>query len=326
MTDFDPVTVSVVVPAYNGEAFLEEALTSAVTQTAPPAEIILVDDGSIDGTARIAKMFGPSVRYVAQENRGVAAAYNTGLKLASGQFVAFLEQDDVWEREKLECQLRAFQGCAAIGVVFCPVELRVEGGASKRDGINLLDGPGVYSFSDFFARNRILSCSTVMLRRSLVTELGGFREDMRLAFDYEMWLRMTCKYEARCVGEPLVQYRIHAGNLSCDENELAAALGSLKAIDIWAEVAARRKDVGKRRVAQRRKGLYLRLAGDYAQLRDRRRELEFLKMALSMDRFNPREWGRYIWRRIDPSLRNKGRWYVRRVGGRLRAWGTGGKV
>jgi len=100
-----PSLVSCIVPVFNGELYLREALDSILEQTYRPLEVIVVDDGSTDGTRKIATSFGSRVQYVQQENRGYSEAKNTGLRVARGGFIAFLDADDLWRPEKLERQL-----------------------------------------------------------------------------------------------------------------------------------------------------------------------------------------------------------------------------
>src|SRR5688500_9583140 len=99
--------VSVVIPAYNYGHFVTEAVASALNQTHPHVEVIVVDDGSTDGTADILKPFGSRIRYIYQPNRGLSAARNTGIRAARGEWVAFLDADDLWHPSKTETQLSA---------------------------------------------------------------------------------------------------------------------------------------------------------------------------------------------------------------------------
>jgi glycosyltransferase involved in cell wall biosynthesis len=101
--------VSVVIPCYNSEAYLRETIDSAVNQTHPPREVIVVDDGSTDGSASVAEAYGDPVRVIRQENQRQAAARNRGIEEARGDFVAFLDADDLWHPEKLERQLPCFE-------------------------------------------------------------------------------------------------------------------------------------------------------------------------------------------------------------------------
>src|SRR5690606_28366702 len=109
--------VSVIIPVYNGERYLAEAVHSILAQTVPTLEIIVVDDGSTDGTARVAQRFGDAVCYVYQPNRGPAAARNRGLERARGEIVAFLDADDLWREGKLACQCARLEADPTLDIV-----------------------------------------------------------------------------------------------------------------------------------------------------------------------------------------------------------------
>lgn len=111
----DGPTVSVIIPVYNGERFLAEAIRSALDQTLSPAEIIVIDDGSTDASAEVARGFGPPVRVLAQANLGPAAARNLGVAHAAGDLLAFLDADDLWMPEKLAYQVQFLCRPAGIG-------------------------------------------------------------------------------------------------------------------------------------------------------------------------------------------------------------------
>ena len=114
--------VSVVIAVYNGERYLEAAIRSALGQTAPPDEIVVVDDGSADESARIARAFGPPVRCLSEPHRGVSAALNRGVEQARGTFLAFLDADDLWIEDKLARQLDALAADPSLDAVFGHVE------------------------------------------------------------------------------------------------------------------------------------------------------------------------------------------------------------
>src|ERR1044072_1092605 len=115
--------VSVVMPVYNGEKYLRSAIQSVLDQTFHDFEIIVVDDGSKDSTPAIAQSYGDRVRYVRQENAGVAAAVNHGISLARGRYFAWLSHDDLWAPEKLSEQLRALQSVAGPAVCYTDIKL-----------------------------------------------------------------------------------------------------------------------------------------------------------------------------------------------------------
>jgi len=110
--------VSVIIPVWNGERFLAEAVESVLNQTYPPHEVIVVDDGSTDGSAEVAKSFGALVRYYFQTRSGAATARNQGVELAGGNFFAFLDADDIWAKDKLAWQMKSFEDNPALDMVF----------------------------------------------------------------------------------------------------------------------------------------------------------------------------------------------------------------
>ena len=107
-----------IIPVWNGERFLAEAIESVLSQTYPPHEVIVVDDGSTDGSKDVAKRFGVSVKYYFQERSGAAAARNRGADLAEGDFIAFLDADDIWVKDKLAWQMKSFEDHPELDMVF----------------------------------------------------------------------------------------------------------------------------------------------------------------------------------------------------------------
>lgn len=306
-------SVSVVLPTFNGVRYIAEAIESALAQSVPAHEIIVVDDGSTDDTEAVVRRFGDKVRYIRQNNKGASGAYNTGIAAATGTHIAFLEHDDIWLPEKTARQLSAFTEGNDIGMVFSPVVLIEDGVPSKRDHIDPQFGGGEYCFADFFKRNRVLNCSSVMLKRAALEEVGGFREDLRLAFDYDLWLRVAAKYRVVSLSEPLAQYRLHGGNLSRDDNELMAAEGSLKTMLYWVESPYAHKQIGKEVVKERCAALHRRVAWANTQLGRRGDEIHHLWEAVKLQPFRLLGWRRYLWSRIAPKTRSRLTWYGHRV-------------
>src|SRR5437773_3781756 len=116
------VTVSVVIPTYNYARYLPEAIDSALAQTHAPLEVIVVDDGSTDDTPRVLAVYGDRIRVIRQANRGPGAARNTGIAAARGEYVGFLDADDVWLPRKLELQMARFEADQGLGLVHCGAE------------------------------------------------------------------------------------------------------------------------------------------------------------------------------------------------------------
>jgi len=211
--------VSVLVAAYNGEAFVGEALASLRAQTARDFEAIVVDDGSTDRTASIVAAVATTderIRLVRQGNGGTQAARNTALAAARGTWVALLDQDDVWLPGKLEAQLaladadpranllftnyRSWDGSRTLGTRYLRRDRFPEGDVAVE-----------------LARSCLFQASTVMLPRGLAVELGGFDPTLRNAGDWDLWLRLASRgIEALGAFEPLVLYRVWGGNESRD--------------------------------------------------------------------------------------------------------------
>ena len=168
--------VSAIVPVFNGERYLEEALRSAVEQCLPPIEVIVVDDGSTDASVEIAEGIGDPVRCIRQANIGVAGARNRALSVATGEFIAFLDHDDVWPREKLEVQVAAMRSNPGVGIV--SGRMRVFGGALPGrpwSAQGRREAPAGAYFS------------AALIRRSVFDRIGSLDEDIGHAADDLEW-------------------------------------------------------------------------------------------------------------------------------------------
>jgi glycosyltransferase involved in cell wall biosynthesis len=195
--------VSVVIPTYNRRDLVREAIASVIAQSYADCELIVVDDGSGDGTAEVVQQF-PGVRYVYQPNRGVSAARNAGVALARGELLAFLDSDDLWQPRKLEHQVAFF-------------EQRPEAQVCQTDEIWTRNGVRVNPHNkhrkaggDIFARSLelcLVSPSAVMMRRALFEKLGGFDETLPACEDYDLWLRITVRLPVHFIMLPLVVKR-----------------------------------------------------------------------------------------------------------------------
>lgn len=207
--------VSVVIPAYNAEHTLGQTLASALSQTLEDIEVIVVDDGSTDATAAVARAGGDSrVRVLSVPNGGVARARNLGMKEASADLVAFLDADDLWEGRKLERQAEALEAHPDAGIS-CTAALRI--GA---DGEPLAPMP-LEDHHDYTAaillHSMVAGCiSSGTVRRALALELGGFDPSFSQSADWDFWLRLSLVTSFAPVAEPLVRYRTYAGNMSSD--------------------------------------------------------------------------------------------------------------
>lgn len=214
--------ISVVIPTYNSGALLKQTLDSALNQTVAPLEIIVVDDGSTDGTADwIAANYGARVRLIRQCNGGVAAARNTGWRAAQGQWIAFLDHDDVWHSDKLE----RLRGAATpdCGVVYARWREIDESGLPLPDAAQLTlqkwwHGAQGRVFGWLFGwRCPLVSMSVPLVRRDLLERIGGFDSSCVPCDDWDLWLRLARVCQFAFLDEILVDYRCYPAQQSRDE-------------------------------------------------------------------------------------------------------------
>jgi glycosyltransferase involved in cell wall biosynthesis len=220
-------TVSVVIPAYNAALFVTRAIESAEAQTAPPQEIIVVDDGSTDDTAATLAAYGSRIRVVTQANCGLpGGARNAGAAVATATWLAFLDADDNWLPEKLERQLQIGRD-PAIALIYtdrfnigAPADLPVRQGEVHE----------MYSgdiFTDLLVLGNRITASSVMVRRDVFNALGGFAEHLRAAEDWDLWIRVAERHAVGFVDEPLVNYIFHGGMFTGDPERMRVARGQV---------------------------------------------------------------------------------------------------
>lgn len=234
--------VSVVIPTYNNARYINEALDSVLGQSFTDYEIIVVDDGSTDDTAEVVSAYGPRVAYHRQDNGGLAVARNTGLRLAAGALLTYLDADDIWEPDNLSVKASILEQHPSLGGVFS--EFSIFDGAGVRTlrgtrqmfpffertrrGMNDILREGVVGtlpggrtvqasmglvFDSLFWGNFILPTSMVF-RVEFARQIGEFRPELRTQQDYEYWLRFARRYPLAWVDQPLVRYRRHPGQLT----------------------------------------------------------------------------------------------------------------
>jgi glycosyltransferase involved in cell wall biosynthesis len=280
--------VSVVIPVFNCAAYIRPAVESVLAQSDGDCEIIVVDDGSTDDTGMVLERYGSRIRVIRQPNLGVSAARNTGMHAAAGEFLAFLDADDWWFANKLSIQLaalRCFPAGAAVFSDFSIVDdqgvVRQERGARSeyrllrqspslgwgqvfRQSTEVDPGDGgapvrVYHGridATLFLGNFINTCS-VMVRRDVARQIGGFDRSLRTQEDYDYWLRIARHHSFSYVDAPLVARRKRPGQLTRPDQIEEVARSSLQVVERvspWiAEVVP--PDVVRRRLAEKHREL-----------------------------------------------------------------------
>ena len=209
--------VTVVVAAFDGEAFLRQALESVFAQDFESFEVVFVDDGSEDRTGEIAQAF--PVRYVRQENQGLPAARNAGLALARGDLVAFLDDDDLLPPTKLSAQARYLDEHPERGCVLGRQEWIVEEGVE----------PPPLARDPIFGELGGIQLVTAMIRRRVLDELGGFDASYRYAEDRDLFIRMREHgVEIAVLPEVVLHKRLHGSNMTMNRPDKHPMLRSLK--------------------------------------------------------------------------------------------------
>jgi hypothetical protein len=215
------VSVSVIIPAYNQGHYLGEAIRSVLAQTYPDFEIIVVDDGSTDNTADVAKSYSDSrVRYIYQENRGLSGARNTGIRHATGSFLSYLDSDDLFLPEKLALLVNKFESEPELGLVAGQACLIDEKGQS----LGLIFDEEIPRDPTLLLLHNPLHVGSVMVRRAWQECVGFFDETLRSYEDWDMWLRLA---RAGCkmgwVDQPVSQYRFHQAQMTRDGQQMTTA-------------------------------------------------------------------------------------------------------
>jgi glycosyltransferase involved in cell wall biosynthesis len=209
----DPPTVTAVIPAYNAEAYLEQALKSVLGSTYRRLECVVVDDGSTDSSAHIAAAFGPDVRLVRQANAGVAAARNRGAREGGGSLLAFLDADDCWLPSRIE-QMVALLSLEQADAVLCAT--RIVGEVGDRPEVVRLERELDLGTLLMFGSPVPSVSSNLLIDRKAFERLGGFDERLGTSADWELLARIVTDLRLAYLDEPLVEYRRHEDNMSRD--------------------------------------------------------------------------------------------------------------
>ncbi len=206
--------VSVVIPAYNSMKYLPTTLESVLNQTFIDFEVLVINDGSSDGTVEWAsKLTDPRVKLISQANQGLPGARNTGIAHSQGEYIAFLDADDLWEPTKLEKQVRCLDEQPEVGVVYT-WSLLIDDQGNSTGRFHAEQGEGNLWQQFLLGKDPIANGSAAMVRRCWFGRVGLFDTRLKSAEDLDMWLRIAAHYPFAGVKEPLTLYRQHPNSMS----------------------------------------------------------------------------------------------------------------
>lgn len=221
--------VSIIMPAFNAERSISFSIKSVLDQSFGEWELLIINDGSTDSTLDVILEFRDSrIKIINQSNQGVAAARNSALKIAIGEYIAFLDADDLWLPSKLQKQISIFSKSQKdLGLVYSGYRGFK---FSEANSFSLLTEPINIHNNDHYKLlvSNYIATLTVMIRRDIVFDVGYFREDLRGTEDWDYWIRISKLYKLKKIDQELALYRISAGSLS--SNKITHANEELKVL------------------------------------------------------------------------------------------------
>lgn len=202
------LSISVAIPVFNGEKYIEQAIRSAMEQTLPPQEIIVIDDGSTDSSREIASSFGPSVTCISQQNRGLSAARNLAVKRSSGDWIAFLDADDYWFPDKLARQAAVIQADPSIGLIYTGKTNLFPDGTTNDEPVRQPSW-----IKKMLPVQNFIFPTTVMVKRSLVLE-HAFDETLKSSEEWWFFYSLSRITDFGVIADPTAVYRLSQESLS----------------------------------------------------------------------------------------------------------------
>jgi len=278
--------VSAIIPNYNYARYVGEAVESALGQTYPNIEVIVVDDGSTDNSLEVLQQYRERIKIIEQKNSGVCVARNRGVAESTGEYIAFLDADDVWLPEKIEKQVAKLASGKDLGLVHVGVIDIDASGNELATHLNGMAGDVSVELMMFEKAVILGGGSGVMIPRTVFNKVEGFDETLSTSADWDLYFRISSAYSVGFIGEPLLRYRLHGSNMHSNirrmESEMLSAYEkafSRNAFNIG-------PDAGKAYGS-----LYRVLSGSYFRSGD---YFSFLRTALLCFYNDPRSLGYFI--------------------------------
>jgi len=220
--------ISIIIPVFNGEKTIKETIESVLNQIVTDFELLVINDGSQDGTVGIVESIQDSrIKVFSYPNAGPSTSRNRGIDLATGEYISFIDADDLWTPDKLKAQFKALQENPKAAVAYSWTNWIDESGQLLGKGSHNTEQGEVFAkllLNDFVANG-----SNVLIRRSALLEVGGFDPSVRHAEDWDLWLRLAVRYEFVAVQSPQVLYRISPNSASFNVWKMEAS--SLRVIE-----------------------------------------------------------------------------------------------
>jgi len=204
--------VSVIIPAYNSEKYIQETIKSVLNQTYHDIEIIVCDDGSTDKTRDLVAQFGDKVKYIYQTNSGCPVARNTAISLSRGQYIAFVDHDDLWLPDKLERQINAFELDKEIGLIYSDSYI-LHNNTLQVKRYSELEKQFRGNTLHYLFMSNFIPILTVVVKKEVLNKVGLFDPRYLFAEDYDILLRVAEHYKIDYIEDPLAKYRIHKNGL-----------------------------------------------------------------------------------------------------------------
>lgn len=293
--------ISVVVPCYNASQWISATLDSVLDQDWTDLEVIVVDDGSSDDSAQIVRENFPEVRLVQQDNKGVAAARNKGISLATGDWIAFVDADDIWLPNKLRMQWNSLQHSPEARMVYSawhvwnctdplPDRELLDNLSAAKAGTNGYEGPSGWIYPELLADCHVWT-STVLIHRSLLEQIGSFNEGLRIGEDYDLWLRASRHTPILRVPLPLALYRMHPHSITkAAPSKNYQAFVIMKALESWGMRSPDGRTANKNEVATAIARTWRDFSAAHLAVRNHRQAVQGAIMALRYDWRPSRSW------------------------------------
>lgn len=209
-------TISVIMPVYNGEKYLREAINSVLSQDFSDFEFIIIDDGSTDKSLEIIKSFNDSrIKIISRENKGVITSLNEAISLAKGKYLARMDADDICFSNRFSSQLKAFEDSKVALVGSWATKINDNG-----EEIGLMSYPPLEyrKIKRFFIKHNPFIHSSVMIKKEVFDKVGVYNNKFKHAEDYELWSRVLSKFEAVNIDQPLIKYRVTSDGITKEHN------------------------------------------------------------------------------------------------------------